>query len=312
MQLTLSLIICTLNNSEGIKCVLECVAKQNLRPNEIIIVQGGTNYITSRIVKEWELELNITYVESQKSLVKQRNNGIELANGDIICFLDDDVILEENYFEAILKAYKNDINNDIGGVQGTILNSPKGKKLKNLFNKIFMLEENFGNGKLKRSGAPSFHPSSPKQVEVEVFNGCLMTFRTELLKKIKFADFFENYWLGDDFETSYSVSTQKKLIQIPDARLTHIGNASFSNSAKTAFMIGRNYPYIRQKHNLDKGIGRVYCLWSDFGRIIFYFFYGIKKMQLDYLLAWIDGRNDYYKSKISIDHLINVKNIDSL
>lgn len=296
MQLTLSVIICTLNNSEGLKCVIECIACQNLIPNEIIIVQGGTNKITSKTVNEWGGKLNITYIETQKSLVQQRNIGLELAKGDIICFLDDDVILEENYFTSIVKAYKDDIKNELGGVQGTILNVPKGKKLKNIFNKLFFLEENSGNGKLKRSGAPSFHPCSQKQVEVEVFNGCLMTFKSNLIKRIKFDDYFEKYWLGDDFEASYSISKHKKLIQIPDAKLHHIGNASFGNSAGTAFMIGRNYPYIRKKYNLDKGIGRIYCIWSDLGRMIFYVYLGIKTMQMDYLKSWIEGRLDYYKN----------------
>jgi len=296
MPLTLSIIICTLDNTFGITSVLKCIASQNLIPNEIIIVQGGTNDMTRQAVFEWSTKLKISYIEFQKSLVKQRNIGIEVAQGDIICFLDDDVILENNYFDSILKVYQDDINNELGGVQGTITNSPHGNIIKTIFNKIFLLEENAGDGKLKKSGAPSFHSGSPKQVEVELFNGCLMTFRREFMIKVRFDDFFEDNWLGDDFEASYSISKHRKLIQIPSAKLIHFGNASFGNNTKTAFMIGRNYPYIRKKHNLYKGLGRIYCLWSDLGRVIFYFLLGIRTRKMDYLSAWICGRKEYYKT----------------
>lgn len=295
MKLTFSVIICTLNNSLGVKKVLENIECQNIFPNEIIIVQGGINIKTEQIVNQFKERLNIKYAKMEKSLVKQRNAGLKLAKGDIIFFLDDDVILEPNYFSPILVVYENDANNEIGGVQGTILNSPKGKKLKNFFNKIFFLEENHGNGKLKKSGSPSFLAFSQSKVGVNVFNGCQMTFRRDIIKEIQFDPFFEKYWLGDDFEASYSISKRKKLIQTPNAKLYHLGNASFINSVNTAFMIGRNYPYIRKKHNLDKGIGIIFCLWSDLGRVIFYFILGIRTMQMDNLIAWIKGRKAFYK-----------------
>ena len=292
----ISIVICTLSNYTGLEKVLESINKQKILPWEIIVVHGDINDETKRICNEWNNKgLTVIYLKAERSLVIQRNIGINKSTGDIICFFDDDIILDNDYFEGIVKAYKS--NEAIGGVQGTITNLSNLKFSRILLSKIFLLEEIYGNGKIKRSGTPSFHKPINEIAEVQVFNGCQMTFRADIIKKIKFDSWYNDYWYGDDFETSFAVSKVYKLLQIPDSRLIHEGNASSERSPKIAFMVGLNYRYIREKYNLYKGFGKIICMWSDIGRILLYIGYMLSKGDGTYLNKWIKGNLKYSKLK---------------
>jgi len=286
----MSVIICTLNNAKQLDELLFSISDQNVVPKEIIIVHGENDGQTRSVSDYWGSRgLNMVYKRAQRSLVIQRNLGIDSSTGDIICFLDDDVVLESNFFKSLKESYE--ANDKIGGVQGTITNTMKPSFIKRTYYKIFMLDSIYGYGKLKRSGLPSFHRPTNHTVEVNVFNGCLMSFRSIVLKKYKFDLFFENNWWGDDFETSYNISKEHKLIQIPNARLYHHGNASYSRSAKVAYMRSKNLKYIRKKHGLCRGFNKLFCIWSDLGQVALYFILFLRGEGIIYLKNWIDGNS---------------------
>jgi len=286
--MNISVVICTLNNWQMLDKLLGCISMQNLLPIEIIIVHGDNNPETKSISTKWNKNgLNIVYQSAPRSLVIQRNIGIDIASGEIICFLDDDVVLEQDYFRSILEVYKSD--SEVDGVQGTITNNKKPSFIKNAYYELFLLVNTYGNGKLKKSGLPSFHSPTSKPVEVMVFNGCMMSFRANILRNNKFDLFYEKNWWGDDFETSFKIAKTHKLLQIPNARLFHYGNASFGRSAKLAYMQGRNLKYIRKKHGFDKGLNKLLCMWSDTGQLLLYFILFFKGEGADYVMNWIKG-----------------------
>lgn len=103
----LSLIICTRNRSDMIGDVLECAMNQTLSSEkyEVIIVDESTNDETAQIALNYP---TVKYIK-QKSLglSNSRNEGIEASNGDIIVFVDDDVVFDEHYLENILFCFEN-------------------------------------------------------------------------------------------------------------------------------------------------------------------------------------------------------------
>lgn len=286
--MNISVIICTLDNWQMLDELLNGISKQNVKPFEIIIVHGEKNLETRNISLKWNRNrLNIIYRSAPRSLVIQRNMGIDIAKGEIICFLDDDVVLEQDYFRSILETYKAD--STLGGVQGTITNNKKTSFIKRVFYKLFLLDNMHGNGKLKKSGLPSFHRPVSTSVGVKVFNGCLMSFRSDVLTNNKFDLFFEKNWWGDDYENSYNIAKKHTLLQIPNARLFHYGNTSFKKSTKLEYMRGKNLRYIRNKHGLCKGLNRLFCFWSDMGQLVHYFILYFKGEGFNYVIYWIKG-----------------------
>src|SRR3954462_2343801 len=98
-----SLIICTYMRPEPLLKLLQSVQVQNLYPNEILIIDGSTSNKTEIVLKENQFE-NLQYFlvdDQDRGLTRQRNFGINKVSDtmEIVCFLDDDTVLEPNYFE---------------------------------------------------------------------------------------------------------------------------------------------------------------------------------------------------------------------
>ena len=116
----LSVVICTTpERRQYLHSVLANVLRQNYKPCEIIIVTdaGYSDYIRNDIPLSIYGLLNVRVIESGGyGLSKARNRGVEASRGDIILFIDDDVILpDSNTFFRVVEAFEND---DLLGVYG--------------------------------------------------------------------------------------------------------------------------------------------------------------------------------------------------
>lgn len=86
-----SVIICTRNNCENIKTVIESVVSQ--QPKEIIVVDGNSTDGTREIVEN----LPVTMVtDPGKGLAMARQIGLEESTGDYVFYCGDDNIIPNN------------------------------------------------------------------------------------------------------------------------------------------------------------------------------------------------------------------------
>ena len=116
---------------EALLKLLVSVKNQTLYPDEILIIDGSLNEATQDTLKQNAFP-NLKYFlvsQEYRGLTKQRNFGIAntVADTEIICFLDDDTILEPDYFEEIVKTYT--IYPDALGVGGYINNDDVWERL---------------------------------------------------------------------------------------------------------------------------------------------------------------------------------------
>ncbi len=89
MNLSVTLIIPTLNRSKLLKRALQSVLNQTIIPKEIIVVDNGSRDSTKKMI-ERDFE-NIKYIyHNKKGVSKARNVGIKSARNELICFLDSD------------------------------------------------------------------------------------------------------------------------------------------------------------------------------------------------------------------------------
>ena len=243
-----SLIICTYMRPKAILTLLNSVKEQRLYPNEIIIIDGSLNDYTSEVLEKNQFD-NLKYYKVDKKdrgLTKQRNFGISKVsdNIDIVCFLDDDIILTNDYFKNLINTYQ--IYPDAVGVGGRIINEVKWRKLKSgeqsTFNEyeIDGYARNLGRRNVirKKLGLlsdkpPCFMPEysngfsvgnlppSDKTYEAEYFMGGVSSFKKEVVLNIKFSEYFEGYGLYEDLEYCLRVSEKYKLYVNTAATLYH-------------------------------------------------------------------------------------------
>lgn len=122
----LSIIIVSLNRAKLLNILLKSLQKQLFNDFEIIVVDNGSNDNTTICTREFDL----IYIKLNKNygLSFGRNIGLKYAQGDIVCFLDDDAVVDETFVKSHYEAH---INYDIFCLRGKAL--PKTKTITNCF-----------------------------------------------------------------------------------------------------------------------------------------------------------------------------------
>lgn len=279
---------------EPLSRLLASVQSQTCVPDEILIIDGSTNDATRHILQEQfkkkNLENNIQYSAfnsehfkiiyykvppERRGLTKQRNYGIDRVNteSDIVAFLDDDTILEKDYFEKILQTYS--IFPEAVGVGGYITNEVVWEKSSThkpndldhfyydgyrrkessrykLRRKLGLAQDTqpaiypeFGHGR-----SISFLPPSGKIYQVEQLMGGVSSFPAHVLKDHKFSEYFEGYGLYEDADFTLRLSKIGSLYVNTLANLEHHHDtAGRPNKFSYGKMVVRNGWYVwRVKH----------------------------------------------------------------
>ena len=125
-----SLIICTYQRPESLIKLLESVTEQVLYPNEILVIDGSKDEETKKALQSQQFKALKYFLvdDTNRGLTRQRNFGISKVAevSEIVCFLDDDVILTPPYFQNLIGSYNT--FPDAVGVGGYILNEVTWKK----------------------------------------------------------------------------------------------------------------------------------------------------------------------------------------
>ena len=272
-----SLIICTYMRPEPLVQLLQSVQGQTVYPNEILIIDGSAINETEVILKENRFEgLKYFLVPfEQRGLTKQRNYGIERAGNEmeIVCFLDDDTVLENDYFEQLLQTYQ--IYPEALGAGGYIINESQCEFVG--YDYVPKIDEYFFDGWKRKDGSrfvlrkklgldsdcpPGFSslfshgrsvgflPPSGKIYEVEMLMGGVSSFRKKIFETILFSTYFEGYGLYEDADFTLRVAKVGKLYLNTAAKLNHYHDASGRpNQYQYGKMVVRNGWYVWRTKN---------------------------------------------------------------
>ncbi len=86
-----SVIIPTYNRAELLKRAIESVVKQAGFSGELIIIDDGSEDNTREVVESFQDRIDLRYVyQENRGPASARNRGVELANYDLVAFLDSD------------------------------------------------------------------------------------------------------------------------------------------------------------------------------------------------------------------------------
>jgi GT2 family glycosyltransferase len=246
-------------------------------PDEILIIDGSTNHETEMILLENKFK-NLNYFrvsDEHRGLTKQRNFGIEKVGMDIeiVCFLDDDTVLENYYFEELLNTYS--IYPEALGVGGSIIDEVKYEfvgdnyqpKIDEYFfdgwkrkdSSRFVLRKKMGldsdcppgySSMYSHGRSVSFLPPSGKIYPVEMIMGGVSSFRKTVFARLQFSTYFEGYGLYEDADFTLRVAKTGKLYVNTAAKLNHYHHPSGRpNQYQYGKMVVRNGWYVWRTKN---------------------------------------------------------------
>jgi GT2 family glycosyltransferase len=288
-----SFLICTLDRPTDLRRTLESLVAQSTLPREVVIVDASDRPSDQEVRSLLEpAGIAVRYLRTEPGRTRQLNMGIRETTGDPVFIVDDDVILDRDFHEAMLRTFDGG-GPDIGGVQGTVVDDAYRPLPMRIFRALFLLSRHTKNerGRLLPSGyyTTPVKPSEPRPAEA--LRLCGLAFRRHVFDEFSFDESFHGYALKEDIDFSYRVSRRYKLLIAPDARFRHLkapGGGRIGVRAKSKMHVINNYYFFRK--NLEGTVAqRMAFAWAMLGRVLYELVRTAAKRDTGYFLGALDG-----------------------
>lgn len=121
----ISVVVCSYNRADYIIDAVESLHRQTLPKSdyEVFVVDNNSSDNTGDLVQGYmnqHPEFHLHYVtESRQGASFARNTGAALANGGLLCFMDDDAVAEPDFLGRIVQFFKT--HEDATGLGGRII-----------------------------------------------------------------------------------------------------------------------------------------------------------------------------------------------
>jgi GT2 family glycosyltransferase len=219
----LSAVIPTKNRPDELQVAAASILAQRRRPDELIIVDQSASEDGRRrleaLMRDQGQGIALQYVHdtSIQGLVHAKQVASRIAGGDVVCFLEDDEVLEPGYFEEIERGFRD--NPEMLGCCGLVTNLPPLPAgyvpLFHLFHRGMFRDPRVGvHGYVKGENLPL--------IESDYLSGGLSCWRREVLAKIPFDVDNGFHMLEDiDFSTRAAREYGHRFRINPNARLEH-------------------------------------------------------------------------------------------
>lgn len=230
-HLTVTAIIPTKDRPSDLQGVVRSLLSQTVLPDSLVVIDQSDSTESQRLARA-ELaegtvaraapELRYVHDVNIRSSARARNRAMQIAEGDIWLFLDDDVVLEPQFIEALVAAYHE--HPDAIGVSGIITNYGRPQLGYRLWSWAFMRGPFRDERQPIYWGADKLRNSPP--IRVHRFGGGLMSFRAQAIGKTLFDEELLGVSDGEDVDFCLRLGPKAKLLITPRARLAHYHSAA--------------------------------------------------------------------------------------
>lgn len=208
---SVSVVVPTYNRPQALLETVRSLLEQQYAASEIIVVDQSEDVPESvELFFRRDHVVKLRYIRlEQPSLPKARNVGIQQASGDVVLFVDDDVVPLHDDF--ILRHVVNFTDPRVVGVAGRVIEDG--------------VESHSGPAlRVSRWGTISGNPDSTLRTRSDTMKGCNMSFRREAAIR---AGLFSNEIIGTaqfedaEFALRLQKVSGKQIIFDPEAGLHH-------------------------------------------------------------------------------------------
>jgi len=217
-----SVVIATLKRPETLPRALESLLACVPPPDEIIVADGdpeGSARETVEALAPASSPPRLMYLQSEIGSTTQRNRGIDASTGDVIVFLDDDVVVDADIFAHFASAYRDaELVGVTGRVRGDIRRRPLGG-VNSLVRR--WLTGSDKRGSFTRYGQPRYLVDLDREHDVERQQGCLTSARREAAALTRFDESLTGYAVAEDEDFSYRLSRLGRMRYVPSISLWH-------------------------------------------------------------------------------------------
>lgn len=277
---SVTIIIPTYSRIKSLERVLNSLLTQTTLPKEVLIIDDSDDDKTEKLFEIIKINFDkmniiIKYIRNLngRSLTRSRNIGIKNAEGDIILFLDDDVILDKNYIFEILDVYKNPYAK---GVQGFILQeTPKGfiPLILRTIAKLFMVSfADIDACRVFVSTSQTYPSILRSTVQCQWLAGCNQSYIRHIFNEFQFDEKLIRYSFKEDLDFSYRIWKKypNSLYITPGARLIHEKSIVSRIPSRSLIYMRQTYTlYIFYKDFDQTMINRLIYIWSKIGEFLF-------------------------------------------
>lgn len=238
---TISVVTPTLRRAPEVEGLLANLAEQELLPLELILVDASEDRETAAVVEKAApaLPYPVRYVRSGRGTAVQRNKGLDLAAGDLVATVDDDIRLEPDFFVRMAELFAADTSGEVGAATGCITNqyldasaSRRWRWYRRL--KVFTNYEpgcyDFGSGyPINRY----LQPPHEGLREIDCMGaGCAVWRREAFDEGLRFSTFFTGIGVLEDAHLSLRARRRWKILENGRARCIHLRSPRARTSAR--------------------------------------------------------------------------------
>lgn len=224
-----SAVIPTRHRAVVLERTFRSLAAQSARPAEIIVIDASDDELTrdacARVAAETGLDIEWRKAQT-RGAASQRNEGVALANEEVIWFFDDDILFGPDSCERLWAGLESD--DRIGAVNAMIANCKyqrPGRATRLVYRLIDKRRESKWPGAVLGPGVnvmPADDDSLPDPAPVQWVNTTCTLYRREALPSPPFGDHFRGYSLCEDLTLALTIANSGwKLANARTARIWH-------------------------------------------------------------------------------------------
>ncbi len=312
MNHDISVVIPTIDRPKDLKIAMDSLSRQTYFPREVIIVDQSANGETKKLLSGLSMPFDVRYVHTEdRSSSRARNRGAEDAAGDLVCFLDDDVILDKDYFRFVNETFT--AYPALNGLTGRIVNLES--KYSGLFKKsgvmlLRLINLAFANERLKQFGIKGvFSVSSyvfvPKKIlfGCEWLSSCNCTYRKETFEQFLFEPKFEKYSYREDVDLSNRIFRRYPNTLAFNPVMTLVHNQSPESRIPNAEKLRMKYVYFMYVYLKTHKAGFEFW-WSTAGYVINRFLLSLSEFNMRRFFAEMEALS------FALKHLDRIKKGD--
>jgi GT2 family glycosyltransferase len=269
--MSVSAVIPTYYRPQELTELLDSLLDQTVKPMEVIIVDDTPTAVIRHLCEDCEITFNkaeiaLSYVKNPKerSTAIARNVGARMAKGDILLFLDSDVILHTDYIQLLMENFQK--CPEALAVAGWIIPQPKREDVRyyslQTLKKLFSLFHD----SIDSCKFPEYPIALTKTIDCQWVNVSNIAVKRDLFNELKFDENLKGYAFMEDVLFSGSIYKKYpgKLLMTPDAKCIHAG----SKEGRMEKSKLRNYKFRNRKYVLTRLFGIKGLLtfgWQNFG-----------------------------------------------